>query len=82
LVGSLYYPIVAVAIWFVHAPVAAILMLAAVLLAAATSAVLAYSLLFVTRRECSYCWTSHVVNWCLLALCAWQFLPGVLSRGV
>jgi hypothetical protein len=27
--------------------------------------VLAYSLLFVTRMPCVYCWTSHVVNWAL-----------------
>jgi len=33
--------------------------------AAAFSAYLAYSLLFVTRMPCVYCWTSHFVNWIL-----------------
>ena len=82
LLGSIYYPALAIAIWFVHAPVAEIVLLAAVGLAAGTSVVLAYSLLFVTRRECPYCWTSHAVNWCLLLLCSWLFLPNVLNRGI
>ena len=34
-------------------------------LAAAMSAYLAYSLLFVTRMPCPYCWTSHAANWLL-----------------
>jgi uncharacterized membrane protein len=38
---------------------------AASLVAAAFSAYLAYSLLFVTRMSCPYCWTSHAVNWLL-----------------
>jgi uncharacterized membrane protein len=37
--------------------------LAASALAAAMSLYLAYSLLFVTRMRCVYCWTGHVVNW-------------------
>jgi uncharacterized membrane protein len=82
LLGTLYYPAVAAAVWFVQGPVAAILLLVAALLAAGTSVVLGYSLLVVTRRECPYCWTSHAVNWALLALCAWLFLPDVLSRGI
>jgi uncharacterized membrane protein len=40
--------------------------------AGGVSAVLAYSLLFVTRMPCTYCWTSHAINWtlafCLAAL--------------
>ncbi len=82
LLGSLYYPVLACAVWFVHRPAAAILLLVMVLGAAATSAYLAYSLLFVTRRECPYCWTSHAVNWCLLLLCGWLFLPDVLNPGI
>ena len=82
LLGSLYYPAIASAIWFVHGSVAAIVLLAVVLGAAATSAYLAYSLIFITRRECPYCWTSHAVNWCLLFLCGWLFLPDVLNRGI
>jgi uncharacterized membrane protein len=68
LLGSIYYPGLAVAIWFVHPVVGAALVLAAALFAAITSAVLAYSLLFLTRRECPYCWTAHAVNWSLLIL--------------
>jgi uncharacterized membrane protein len=81
LLGALYYPAVAVAVWFVNGRVDAAVLLAAVLFAAATSLVLAYSLLFITRRECPYCWTSHAVNWCLLLLCSWIFLPDILNPG-
>jgi uncharacterized membrane protein len=62
--GLIYYPCVAVA---VAVPVDAVhkLALLASLLAAAMSLVLAYSLLFRTKRPCPYCWTAHVVNWIL-----------------
>ena len=46
------------------------------LLAAAMSLYLAYSLLFVTRMPCPYCWTSHVANWALAVL---VFLAGFRS---
>jgi uncharacterized membrane protein len=81
LLGVLYYPCVAVAVWFFHGMLAAIVLLLAVAAAAATSAYLAYSLIYVTRRNCPYCWTSHAVNWCLLVLCFWLFLPDILNRG-
>jgi uncharacterized membrane protein len=80
--GSLYYAALALAVWFVHSRVAAAVLLVMVFFAAATSLVLAYSLLFITRRECPYCWTSHAVNWALLVLCCWLFVPDVLSRGI
>jgi uncharacterized membrane protein len=32
------------------------------------SAYLGYSLLFVTRAPCPYCWASHFANWAILAL--------------
>ncbi len=73
LIGALYYPAVAASVWLVRSPVAADVVLAAVAFAALTSAVLAYSLLFVTRRSCPYCWTAHAVNWALLILWAWLF---------
>jgi uncharacterized membrane protein len=38
------------------------------LAAAVSSLYLAYSLLFVTRMPCRYCWTGHVINWSLLGL--------------
>jgi uncharacterized membrane protein len=82
LLGSLYYPGVAVAVWFAHGPVAEVVLLLAILGAAATSVYLGYSLLLITRRECPYCWMSHAVNWALLLLCGWLFLPNVLNRGV
>ncbi len=68
LLGALYYPALAVAIWLARPGPAMLAVLAAVLFAALTSAFLAYSLLFVTRRECPYCWTAHAVNWSLLGL--------------
>ncbi|MGA2761164.1 MAG: vitamin K epoxide reductase family protein [Candidatus Cybelea sp.] len=79
--GLLYYPAVALAVWLVHTPLAAAVLLLAVLFAAATSVALAYSLLFVTRLACPYCWTSHAVNWALLLLCG-LFVPDILSRGI
>jgi len=82
LLGMLYYLALAVAVWFVHGVIPAAVLLAAAVLAAATSVVLGYSLLFVTRRSCPYCWTSHAVNWALLGLCWWLFMPDVLSRGM
>jgi uncharacterized membrane protein len=82
LLGALYYPAVAFSIWSVRGTVEIIVVLAAVVAAAGTSVVLAYSLLRITRRECPYCWTSHVVNWSLLVLCLLLFLPDVLSPGI
>ena len=42
-------------------------------LASVASLYLAYSLLFVTRLPCVYCWTGHVINWTLLALVIWIY---------
>jgi len=62
--GLIYYPCVALAVALpVHA--ARRLALLASLLAAAMSLVLAYSLLFRTKRPCPYCWTAHAINWML-----------------
>lgn len=79
LLGVLYYPVLGIAVWFAHGRLVDLILLLLVLGAAGTSLVLAYSLLFVTRRECPYCWTSHVVNWTLLVLCADIFVPAILS---
>ena len=49
--------------------------LGASLFAAGFSLYLAYSLLFVTRMPCLYCWTSHAVNW-LLPLLIFGARPG------
>jgi uncharacterized membrane protein len=46
--------------------------LSGAVLASLASLYLAYSLLFVTRRPCLYCWTGHLINWTLLALLLWQ----------
>lgn len=73
LLGAIFYPALAAAVWLARPGPALLAILAAVLFAAATSAYLAYSLLFVTRRECPYCWASHAVNWSLLALVGWLF---------
>ncbi|HUY40862.1 MAG TPA: vitamin K epoxide reductase family protein [Candidatus Dormibacteraeota bacterium] len=70
LLGAWYYPALAVAAWLPLPPDLLLLVFALVALAAATSALLAYSLLFVTRRPCAYCWTSHAVNWSLVVLWA------------
>jgi uncharacterized membrane protein len=83
LVGALYYPALAAAVWLLPPASRAltIALLAVVAFAAATSLVLAYSLLFVTRRACPYCWTAHAVNWLLVLLCLWVFKSNVLFSG-
>lgn len=73
LLGAIYYPVLAVVVWLPLPWAARLAVLAAVLFAAVTSAFLAYSLLFVTRRECPYCWTAHAANWSLLVLSGWLF---------
>ncbi len=68
LLGCIYYAALAPAVWFARGPAAAA-MLAIVAFAAITSLALAYSLLFVTRRACPYCWLGHAANWTLFAVC-------------
>ena len=66
--GLAYYLLLGAGIWLATQPWQAAILCVAALLAAAMSAVLAYSLLFVTRMPCPYCWTSHAVN-AALAMC-------------
>lgn len=79
LLGCLYYPALAVAAWFAFVPAVTVAAFAASLAAAATSAALAYSLLFVTKRPCPYCWTGHAVNWSLAILSACLFKTIILK---
>jgi len=67
-VGLAYYACLAAATLLFSWPPAWWAGFAASLGAAAFSAYLAYSLLFVTRMPCVYCWTGHVVNWTLPVL--------------
>ncbi len=78
LIGCLYYPCVAIAAWLPLPRAAALGVWAIALFAAATSLVLAYSLLFVTRRACPYCWTAHAINWSLALLLPWVFKTNIL----
>lgn len=78
LLGTVYYPAVAIAVWLIRSRAEALALGAIVGFAALTSAVLAYSLLFVTRRPCAYCWTGHAVNWALAAIYASILGSGVL----
>ncbi len=66
--GLVYYGALALATLLFAVPAMWALALGAALGAAAFSAYLAYSLLFVTRMPCVYCWTGHVVNWTLIVL--------------
>jgi len=68
LVGAAYYAALALTLPFLDRPAVWTLALAAAIAAALASLYLAYSLLFVTRRPCVYCWTSHVANWLLVVL--------------
>ncbi len=77
LFGCCYFPLLAAAVWL-YVPVETAdphialvvrwIVLAMLAVASATSAFLAVSLLFITRRACPFCWTSHTIN--LLLLCA------------
>lgn len=71
LFGCVYYPTLAAVSWGTSATLVLALALAASAFAAATSLYLAYSLLFVTKRSCPYCWSAHVVNWALAATVPW-----------
>ena len=67
-IGCAYYAALAIAAGLFDIPLVWSAAFTAALGAAAFSLYLAYSLLFVTRMPCVYCWTSHVVNWTLVAL--------------
>lgn len=67
-IGIIYYVALPLVIWLGSARWQIAAVFVASLLAAAVSAYLAYSLLFVTRMACKYCFMSHVVN-ALLVLC-------------
>jgi uncharacterized membrane protein len=53
---------------------------AASALALAQSVYLMYSLLFVTRMPCPYCWTGHAVNVLLFALAVAENVAGDAGR--
>jgi uncharacterized membrane protein len=67
-IGLVYYAAFILTLPFLQVPLVWWLALGAAAAAAAFSAYLAYSLLFVTRMPCKFCWTGHVTNWALLAL--------------
>jgi uncharacterized membrane protein len=68
LLGTIYYMALAIAIWFPLGRAVSLIVLSIVAFAAITSLVLAYSLLFITKRPCPYCWTAHAANWTLLVM--------------
>lgn len=71
LIGMVYYAALTGVSWLAHGTMLFAFALAAAALAAATSLYLAYSLLFVTKRSCPYCWTAHAANWALLVAVPW-----------
>ncbi|HET9342949.1 MAG TPA: vitamin K epoxide reductase family protein [Candidatus Eremiobacteraceae bacterium] len=66
LIGICYYLALGILSFGLTEPAVYLPALIAVSLAAAMSLYLAYSLLFVTKMPCLYCWTGHIVNWALL----------------
>jgi uncharacterized membrane protein len=68
LLGLCFYSAMLVMTPFLSHPAIWTIAVVAALLASALSLYLAYSLLFVTRMPCPYCWTGHVANWLLLIL--------------
>jgi len=75
-IGLAYYAALALCVPFLQFGFVGWPALVAATGAAAFSVYLAYSLLFVTRMPCVYCWTSHVVNFSL-----WGLLVTRLSTG-
>ena len=67
-IGLAYYGGVLAALPFADRPIVRSGLRAAAGLAALQSAYLAYSLLFVTRMPCPYCWSGHAINALLLGL--------------
>jgi uncharacterized membrane protein len=66
--GIPYYLLAGIGVWIQEPRALAFAVAFASVLAAATSVFLAYSLLYVTRMPCKYCWTSHAINWILAVL--------------
>jgi uncharacterized membrane protein len=66
--GIAYYGLYLALLPFAGSPRVRRGILAAAGLALAQSAYLMYSLLYVTRMPCPYCWTGHAVNIVLFAL--------------
>ncbi len=67
-IGLAYYGGVLAALPFAGRPLVRRALRTGASLAATQSAYLAYSLLFVTRMPCPYCWTAHAANAVLAAL--------------
>ncbi len=65
LLGIAYYVALGSIALFSHGKPLWTVALGASYTAAAMSAYLAYSLLFVTRMPCRFCWTAHAVNFLL-----------------
>ena len=76
LLGTLYYPAFGVAIWLAARPWERFSLLAICVVAALVSVVLAYSLVRITKMPCSYCWTSHIVNWAVALGYGYAVLTG------
>lgn len=68
LLGMAYYAGLLLVVLFARSKPLWTLSLAASYAAAAMSAYLGYSLLFVTKMPCRYCWTAHAVNFLLAVL--------------
>lgn len=77
LFGACYYVALAAGVWLgvgLRVPPVIEICLAASALATLVSLYLAFSLLYVTRMPCPYCWTAHVVNWLLLPVVAYALV--------
>ena len=66
--GLAYYAALAISLAFLQVPGVWLAAFIASVAAALVSVYLAYSLLFVTRMPCAYCWTSHAVNAALVVV--------------
>jgi uncharacterized membrane protein len=70
-VGLVYYAALAGVSWFARGKAFAAIGLTAAILAAVVSLFLAYSLIFVTKRSCPYCFMAHAVNLALVIATTW-----------
>jgi uncharacterized membrane protein len=68
LLGLGFYCTILIFAPFLSNPLVWMSAVVATIVAAAFSVYLAYSLLFITRMPCAYCWAGHAINWLLLTL--------------
>ena len=66
LLGSVYYPLFAIAVWLAGTQAEMIALLGVCAIVGLVSLYLAYCLLSVVKMSCPYCWSAHAINWVIV----------------